>query len=83
MIDENYHKKLFPADLRPQAHEILRTWAYYTLLKSQLHENTLAWKNIMISGWCFVKNKIKMSKSKGNVVISNLLLYTINLKLPT
>ena len=62
------HAKLFPADLRPQAHEIIRTWAFYTLVKSTLHQNTIPWKNLMISGWCLSSDKTKMSKSKGNVV---------------
>jgi valyl-tRNA synthetase len=67
-IDHERHKKLFPADLRPQAHEIIRTWAFYTMLKAYLHENSLPWKNIMISGWCLAEDKTKMSKSKGNIV---------------
>jgi len=67
-IDYERHKSLFPFDLRPQAHEILRTWAFYTILKSYLHENKLPWKNIMISGWCLAEDKTKMSKSKGNSV---------------
>ena len=62
------HQKLFPADMRPQAHEIIRTWAFYTLVKSVLHENSVPWKNLMISGWCLAADKTKMSKSKGNVV---------------
>lgn len=74
MVDQERHKALFPADLRPQAHEILRTWAYYTLLKSHLHENTLPWKNIMISGWCLAEDRSKMSKSKGNVLVPDALL---------
>ena len=74
MVDQKRHKALFPADLRPQAHEILRTWAYYTLLKSHLHENTLPWKNIMISGWCLASDRSKMSKSKGNVLVPDTLL---------
>ena len=74
MIDKERHASLFPADLRPQAHEILRTWAYYTLLKSHLHENTLPWKNIMISGWCLAEDRSKMSKSKGNVIVPDSLL---------
>ncbi len=65
-IDYERHQKLFPADLRPQAHEILRTWAFNTILKGHLHENCLPWKNIMISGWCLAADKTKMSKSKGN-----------------
>ncbi|MAR56416.1 MAG: valine--tRNA ligase [Rickettsiales bacterium] len=59
---------LYPADLRPQAHEIIRTWAFYTLVKSHLHADTIPWKNLMISGWCLAEDKTKMSKSKGNVV---------------
>lgn len=67
-INEDRHKKLFPADLRPQAHEIIRTWAFYTIVKALLHENTIPWKNLMISGWCLAEDKTKMSKSKGNVI---------------
>ncbi|MBV8938701.1 MAG: valine--tRNA ligase, partial [Alphaproteobacteria bacterium] len=60
--------KLFPADLRPQAHEIIRSWAFYTIVKAHLHANTVPWKHLMISGWCLAADKTKMSKSKGNVV---------------
>ncbi len=67
-FDKQRHEKLFPADLRPQAHEIIRTWAFYTLVKSTLHQNSIPWKNLMISGWCLASDKTKMSKSKGNVV---------------
>ncbi|MDA0844245.1 MAG: DUF559 domain-containing protein, partial [Bacteroidetes bacterium] len=68
VLDAERHKKLFPADLRPQAHEIIRTWAFYTIVKAHLHEDTIPWKNLMISGWCLASDKTKMSKSKGNVV---------------
>lgn len=68
MIDKARHAKLLPADLRPQAHEILRTWAFYTLLKAHLHQDTLPWENIMVSGWCLAEDRSKMSKSKGNIV---------------
>ena len=67
-FDKQRHEKLFPADLRPQAHEIIRTWAFYTIVKSALHQNSIPWKNLMISGWCLASDKTKMSKSKGNVV---------------
>lgn len=67
-FDYERHQKLFPADMRPQAHEIIRTWAFYTIVKSYLHEKTIPWKNLMISGWCLAADKTKMSKSKGNVV---------------
>jgi valyl-tRNA synthetase/very-short-patch-repair endonuclease len=67
-IDKQRHEKLFPADLRPQAHEIIRSWAFYTIAKAMLHEDKIPWKNLMISGWCLAADKTKMSKSKGNVV---------------
>lgn len=68
ILNESRHSKLFPADLRPQAHEIIRTWAFYTIAKAHLHENSIPWKNLMISGWCLASDKSKMSKSKGNVI---------------
>lgn len=67
-LDFERHKKLFPADMRPQAHEIIRVWAFYTIVKSYLHEQSIPWKNLMISGWCLAADKTKMSKSKGNIV---------------
>ena len=67
-LDYSRHTQLFPADLRPQAHEIIRTWAFSTILKAHLHQDVLPWKHIMISGWCLAEDKTKMSKSKGNVV---------------
>jgi valyl-tRNA synthetase len=67
-IDLNKHKKLFPFDLRPQAHEIIRIWAFGTIVKSMYHQDSIPWKNLMISGWCLANDKSKMSKSKGNVI---------------
>ena len=66
--DKGRFAKLFPADLRPQAHEIIRTWAFYTIVKAHLHNNSVPWTNLMISGWCLAEDKSKMSKSKGNVI---------------
>jgi valyl-tRNA synthetase len=66
--DPALHSFLFPMDLRPQAHEIIRTWAFYTIVKSALHEGTIPWKNIVLSGWILDPDRKKMSKSKGNVV---------------
>jgi valyl-tRNA synthetase len=68
-LDHERYAKLFPMDMRPQGHEIIRTWAFGTILKSYLHSGDIPWKNIMISGWCLAENKEKMSKSKGNVVL--------------
>src|SRR5690606_15147709 len=66
--DAERFSKLFPADLRPQAHEIIRTWAFYTLAKAHYHTDSKPWENLMISGWCLAEDRSKMSKSKGNVV---------------
>jgi len=60
-------KVAVPFSLRPQAHDIIRTWAFYTIVRSYLHEDKLPWNEIMISGNVSLKGE-KMSKSKGNVV---------------
>ena len=73
-VDQKRHQKLFPADLRPQAHEIIRTWAFYTIVKSWIHENSIPWKHIAVSGWVVDPNRSKMSKSKGNVIIPETLI---------
>jgi valyl-tRNA synthetase len=65
--DDDRHARLFPADVRPQAHDIIRTWAFYTIAKGLLHENKAPWKHVMISGWILDPDRKKMSKSKGNV----------------
>lgn len=67
-LDYETHKRLFPMALRPQAHEIIRTWAFYTIVKALHHEQTIPWRNIAISGWCLASDGSKMSKSKGNVI---------------
>ena len=67
-INKERHKSLFPMDLRPQAHDIIRTWAFYTIVKAYLHEKEIPWQNVAISGWILDPDRKKMSKSKGNVV---------------
>ena len=66
--DQERHEKLFPMDVRPQSHEIIRTWAFYTIAKAWLHEKKIPWKNVVISGWILDPDRKKMSKSRGNVV---------------
>ena len=66
--DKERHAKLFPMDIRPQSHEIIRTWAFYTILKAYSHEREIPWKNVVISGWILDPDRKKMSKSQGNVV---------------
>lgn len=60
--------KNFPMSLRPQAHDIIRTWAFYTLVKAFYHEKTIPWTDIMVSGHGQDPKGRKMSKSLGNVV---------------
>jgi valyl-tRNA synthetase len=67
-LEPERHKRLFPADIRPQSHEIIRTWAFYTIAKALLHEDTIPWKQVLVSGWIIDPDRKKMSKSKGNVV---------------
>lgn len=67
--DEKTFKKSFPVALRPQAHDIIRTWAFYTIIKSLLHFDKKSWNDIMISGHGLDEKGHKMSKSKGNTVV--------------
>jgi valyl-tRNA synthetase len=63
--------QVFPFSLRPQAHEIIRTWAFYTITKSHFHFDQLPWSDVLISGWGIAGEGMgKISKSRGGGPIS-------------
>lgn len=59
-----------PMSMRPQAHDIIRTWAFYTIIKSYMHHNTIPWRDIVISGHVLSSAQEKLSKSKNNAALS-------------
>ena len=66
LTDPALYGQVFPMSLRPQAHEIIRTWAFDTIVKSYHHFGELPWKNIAISGWgVAAAGAGKISKSRG------------------
>ena len=67
LLDKKLFEKIFPMNLRPQAHDIISFWLFNTVVKGNLHYNKNPFKDVVISGFVTLKGE-KMSKSKGNIV---------------
>jgi len=66
--DKPFYNKIYPMNLRPQAHDIITFWLFNTVVKSQLHNKVNPWKDVVISGHAQDPHGKKMSKSLGNIV---------------
>lgn len=68
ILENLVHQKLVSMNLRAQAHDIISTWLFYTVVRSEYIENKIPWKEILISGFVLDPKGEKMSKSKGNTI---------------
>lgn len=67
-VNSDPKMKLIPEDMHPSAHDIIRTWAFYLIVKHWYHFKKLPWKNFMVSGHALDPRGRAMHKSLGNVI---------------
>lgn len=79
LTNPGLYRRVFPMTLRPQAHEIIRTWAFYTIVRSHYHFNAIPWTDVAISGWGLApEGGVKLSKSRGGGPIGPMEVLTLH-----
>jgi valyl-tRNA synthetase len=66
--DPDLFARVFPMDLRPQGHDIIRTWLFYSLARAHVEHGTIPWSHAVIAGWVVDPNRRKLAKSRGNAL---------------
>jgi valyl-tRNA synthetase len=66
--DPDLFARVFPMDLRPQGHDIIRTWLFYSLARAHVEHGTVPWAHAVIAGWVVDPNRRKLAKSRGDAL---------------